>query len=61
VGIEQVHRCTGEEDRTVERSVEKETLPGGHRVSVQAGTEEKELFEFCELKEESTEGSSLGC
>jgi hypothetical protein len=38
-------KCIGaqEEDRTVERSVEKkeETLPGGHRVSVQTGTEEK--------------------
>jgi hypothetical protein len=29
-------------DRTVERSVEEDTLPGGHRVSVQAGTEEEE-------------------
>jgi hypothetical protein len=60
VGIEQVHRCTGR-DRTAERSVEKETLPGGHRGSVQTGTERRELFEFCNLKEESTEGSSLGC
>jgi hypothetical protein len=46
VGIEQVHRCTGEEDRTAECSVEENTLPSGHLSLCTDRHRRRELFEF---------------
>jgi hypothetical protein len=40
---------------------EKELCQEGIESVCRQAQKRKELFEFCELKEESTEGSSLGC
>jgi hypothetical protein len=40
---------------------EKILCQEGIETGVQIGTGRRELFEFCNLKEESTEGSSQGC
>jgi hypothetical protein len=40
----------------------EDTLPGGHLSQcADRHIGRRELFEFCDLKEESTEGSSQGC
>jgi hypothetical protein len=60
VGIEKVKG--GHKNRTELLNVlGEDTLPGGNSDSVQTGTWRRELFEFWNLKEESTKGSSQGC
>jgi hypothetical protein len=58
-GIEQVHRCT--RTQNCERSVERDSARRASRKCAGRHRRTRELFEFWKLKEESTEGSSLGC
>jgi hypothetical protein len=55
-------KCIGAQGpRTTERSVEKRLRQEGVEKVCKQAQENRELFEFCHLKEESKEGSSLGC
>jgi hypothetical protein len=60
VGIEKVHRCT-EGDRTAESSGGRYSARWALSGCVDRHKREENSFEFCDLKEESTEGYSQGC
>jgi hypothetical protein len=56
-------KCIGAQEKETEllEVLEEDTLPGQHRDSGADRHRRRELFEFWNLEEESTEGYSQGC